>query len=33
MAQKENKHPFQLGTEHGGIGICVVNTNSNQIDA
>ena len=33
MAQKENKHPFQLGTEHGGIGIGVVNTNSNQIDA
>ena len=33
MAQKENKHPFQLGTEHGCIGIGVVNTNSNQIDA
>ena len=33
MAQKENNHPFQLGTEHGGIGIGVVNRNSNQIDA
>ena len=33
MAQKENKHPFQLGTEHGCIGIGVVNTYSNQIDA
>ena len=33
MAQKENKHPFQLGTEHGCIGIGVVNTFSNEIDA
>jgi len=33
MAQVENKHPFQLGTEHGCIGIGVVNTYSNQIDA
>ena len=33
MAQAENKHPFQLGTEHGCIGIGVVNTYSNQIDA
>ena len=32
MAQKENKHPFQLGTEHGCIGIGVVNTFSNEID-
>ena len=33
MAQQENKHPFQLGTEYGAIGIGVVNTYSNQIDA
>ena len=33
MAQVENNHPFQLGTEHGCIGIGVVNTYSNQIDA
>ena len=33
MAQQENKHPFQLGTAYGAIGIGVVNTNSNQIDA
>ena len=33
MAQKENKHPFQLGTEHGGLTIGGVNTFSNEIDA
>ena len=33
MSQKENNHPFQIGTEHGCIGIGVVNTYSNEIDA
>lgn len=33
MAQVENKHPFQLRTAHGCIGIGVVNTYSNEIDA
>ena len=33
MSQKENKHPFQLRTAHGCIGIGVVNTYSNEIDA
>ena len=33
MSQKENNHPFQLGTEHGCIAIGKVNTYSNEIDA
>ena len=33
MSQKENKHPLQLRTAHGCIGIGVVNTYSNEIDA
>ena len=33
MSQKENKHPFQLGTEHGYISFGEVNTYSNEIDA
>ena len=33
MSQKENKHPFQLRTAYGCIGIGVVNTYSNEIDA
>tara|TARA_A200000159_G_scaffold153724_1_gene165941 strand:+ start:20 stop:652 length:633 start_codon:yes stop_codon:yes gene_type:complete len=33
MSQQENKHPYQAGTEHGCIGIGVVNTYSNEIDA
>ena len=33
MSQQENKHPYQAGTEHGCMGIGVVNTYSNEIDA
>ena len=33
MAQKENKHPYQAGTEHGYISFGEVNTYSNEIDA
>ena len=33
MSQKENKHPFQAGTEHGYISFGEVNTYSNEIDA
>ena len=33
MSQKENKHPYQAGTEHGYISFGEVNTYSNEIDA
>ena len=33
MAQKENKHPYVAGTEHGTISFGKVNTFSNEIDA
>ena len=33
MAQKENKHPYVAGTEHGTISFGQVNTFSNEIDA
>ncbi len=33
MARKQNNHPYQAGTEHGSIGIGVVNAFSNEIDA
>ena len=33
MAQKENKHPYVAGTEHGTICFGQVNTFSNEIDA
>ena len=33
MSQQENKHPAELGTEHGSITFGKVNTETNQIDA
>ena len=33
MAQKENRHPYQDGTEHGYLSFGEVNTFSNEIDA